>query len=131
MSSYYWLTSEEIIALHDELIKDFGGTLGILDRNLLESALARPQQLAYYQSTVNIADLAAAYGYALAKNHCFVDGNKRIALVAIAVFLLRNNCELIASEVEAVEIILDLVTGKVSQADLAIWIDSNLVNLST
>jgi death-on-curing protein len=87
--------------------------------------------LAYYQSTVNIADLAAAYGYALAKNHCFVDGNKRIALVAIAVFLLRNNCELIASEVEAVEIILDLVTGKVSQADLAIWIDSNLVNLST
>ena len=125
--NYYWLTIKEVIALHTEIIKDFGGKSGLLDKGALESTLFRPQQLAYYQSESNLCDLAPAYGYGLVKNHCFVDGNKRIAFVAIAVFLLRNGYELIATEVEAVDIMINLAQGNISQSELAFWLTHNSV----
>ncbi|MDJ0717023.1 MAG: type II toxin-antitoxin system death-on-curing family toxin [Prochloraceae cyanobacterium] len=128
--TYYWLTTKEVIALHFEIIKDYGGKSGILDEGALESTLFRPQQLAYYQSYSNLYDLTAAYGYGLVKNHCFVDGNKRIAFVVMAVFLLRNGYELIATEVEAVDIMIDLALGNITQSELALWLTNNSVRVT-
>lgn len=125
--TFYWLSVQEIIALHDEVIKDFGGSSGILNEGALESTLNRPKQLAYYEPESGICDLAAAYGYGLVKNHCFLDGNKRKALVVMAVFLLRNRYELTASEVEAVDVMVELAKGELSQAELAAWLSSNIV----
>lgn len=129
--TFYWLTIQEVIGLHTEVIKDYGGHSGILDEGALESTLYRPQQLAYYQPDSNLCDLAAAYGYDLVKNHCFVDGNKRIAFVVMAVFLLRNGYELIATEVEAVDIIIDLAQGNISQRELAFWLTHNCHNCTS
>ncbi len=126
-NTYYWLTLKEVIALHQELIKDYGGHDGILDEGALESTLFRPQQLAYYQPNSPLCDLVAAYGYGLVKNHCFVDGNKRIAFVVMAVFLLRNGYELTATEVEAVDIMINLAQGNITQSQLALWLTDNSV----
>ena len=123
--SYYWLTTKEVIALHTEIIKDYGGHPGILNGRALESTLFRPQQLAYYESDSNLCDLAAAYGYGLVKNHCFIDGNKRVAFVVMAVFLLRNGYELIATEVEAVDMMINLAQGNISQSELGFWLIHN------
>lgn len=128
--TYYWLTLKEVIALQIEVIKDYGGCSGILDEGALESTLYRPQQLAYYEPLSNICDLAAAYGYGLVKNHCFVDGNKRIGFVVMAVFLLRNKYELIATEVEAVDVMIDLAKGNISQDELACWLSRNSVAIT-
>lgn len=124
-SNPYWLTVEEVVAIHDDLIREFGGSLGVLNEGALESTLSRPKQLAYYQSESTIYELAAAYGYGLIKNHCFLDGNKRTALDVIVVFLLRNGYSLNASEVEAVEVIVKVATDKLYQIELANWIASN------
>ncbi|NJM20686.1 MAG: type II toxin-antitoxin system death-on-curing family toxin [Richelia sp. RM2_1_2] len=127
--AYYWLAIKEVIALQIEVIKDYGGCSGILDEGALESTLYRPQQLAYYEPSSNIYDLTAAYGYGLVKNHCFVDGNKRIGFVVMAVFLLRNGYELIATEIEAVDIMINLAKGNISQNELASWLTRNSVVL--
>ncbi|MEA5593443.1 type II toxin-antitoxin system death-on-curing family toxin [Rivularia sp. UHCC 0363] len=127
--TYYWLAIKEVIALQIEVIKDYGGCSGILDEGALESTLYRPQQLAYYEPLSNICDLAAAYGYGLVKNHCFVDGNKRIGFVVMAVFLLRNGYELIATELEAVDIMINLAQGNISQNELGSWLTRNSVVL--
>lgn len=125
-STFYWLTKQEVIALHDQVINDFGGSLGILNEGALESTLNRPQQLAYYEPDSAIYALTAAYGHGLVKNHCFLDGNKRTAYVVMAVFLLRNGYELIAPEVEVVEVMVDLAKGDLSQAELVTWLTSNV-----
>jgi death-on-curing protein len=129
MTTIYWLTKQEIIALHDEVVKDFGGSLGILNISLLGSAINRPQQLAYYEPDASIYSIAAAYAFGLVKNHCFVDGNKRTAFITMAVFLLRNGYELIASEVEAVEIMVDLAQGNISQTELSTWMSDRISSL--
>ena len=123
--SYRWLTKEEVIALHENAIADFGGDTGNLNEGALEATLYRPQHLQFYEPESNIFDLAAAYGYGFAKNHCFVDGNKRTAFISIAVFLFLNGYELIASEVEVVEIMVDLVNDDTSQEELAAWLSKN------
>lgn len=123
--TFYWLTTQEVVAIHDDLIQEFGGSNGLLNEGALESTLNRPKQLAYYKAESTIYDLAAAYGYGLAKNHCFIDGNKRTALDVMAVFLIRNAYELIASEVEVVEIMVDLVQDNFSQEELAVWLSKN------
>jgi len=129
-SNYYWLSKQEVIALHDEAVKDFGGSLGVLNEGALESTIMRPQQLAHYEPESNICELAAAYGYGLVKNHCFVDGNKRIAFITVDVFLIRNGYELVAPEVEAVEVMVDVAKGKLSQAELATWLTSNIEEIA-
>src|SRR3989337_1795434 len=96
-----WLSKELVLALHDRQLAEHGGSSGVRDDNLLESALARPQQLhAYGDPAPDLADLAAALGYGLARNHPFVDGNKRTAHVAYRTFLELNGAELATTDEE-------------------------------
>lgn len=115
--------------MHDALIEEHGGSYGILDAGLLASTVAKPKNLFYYGSNVNLFDLAAAYGYGFVKNHCFFDGNKRIALAAVDVFLQLNGFELMAEEDEAAEFFLRLAAGtgsaEVAQSSLSEWIAVN------
>ncbi|NEO47689.1 MAG: type II toxin-antitoxin system death-on-curing family toxin [Moorea sp. SIO4A3] len=104
-----WVPEQAVIAIHDKLILEHGGCSGLRDPNLLSSSLARPKHLFYYIDSASLFDIAAAYAFSLAKNHPFVDGNKRIALAVIDVFLRLNRYELVAVEEEAVTKINDLV----------------------
>lgn len=124
--SWYWLTVKEVIALHNRVVERYGGSSGLLNVGALESTLNRPQNLAYYEPESTICDLAAAYGHGLVKNHCFLDGNKRTAFTVMGIFLLRNGYELTVPEVEAVEVMVDLATGELSQAELAAWLTKHL-----
>ena len=119
-----WAPREAVLALHAESISRFGGSSGIRDEGLLDSALARaPNLLAY--GAPSLYELAAAYGFGIAKNHSFVDGNKRAAFLASAVFLELNGCEFIASELEVVLTFTELAAGNVSEAQLAAWLKKN------
>src|SRR5208282_4124153 len=106
-----WLTRDEVIALHDEALAEFGGRAGIRDAGLLESALARPRNLAAYGDDPSVFDLAAAYSVGIARNHPFVDGNKRMAFLAAAVFLDLNGYELTPTETEIVHVMIRLAKG--------------------
>ncbi|RUR84453.1 type II toxin-antitoxin system death-on-curing family toxin [Chlorogloeopsis fritschii PCC 9212] len=101
------------------------GTPGLIDAGLLSATLARPKHSFCYSENVTLFDLAAAYGYGLAKNHCFIDGNKRISLAVIDVFLRLNGYMLAAPEAEAVVMILGLVEETENQDTLAVWIKDN------
>jgi death-on-curing protein len=120
-----WLDARTIRAIHLELLAEHGGLPGLRDEGLLESALARPKNLMAY-GTPSLHQLAASYGFGLAKNHPFLDGNKRIALVAMAVFLDINRYELVASQPDAVNTILALAAGGLNEEQLAVWIESNM-----
>lgn len=119
-----WLSEAGIRTAHAALIVEHGGADGIRDEGLLQSALARPRNLLAYGETT-IFRLAAAYGFGIARNHPFVDGNKRAALIAIIIFLLRNGHRLVAPEAEAVVVIRDLAAGTLSEDELARWIEIN------
>jgi death-on-curing protein len=121
-----WLDRPIVEALHADQILEHGGSLGIRDEGLLESALTRPQQKWHYEPGADLATLAAAYAFGIAKNHPFVDGNKRAALVAAYTFLAINDLELEAPEPEAVNAILGTADGSRSEEDLASWIRSHL-----
>jgi death-on-curing protein len=120
-----WIESREIQAIHLTLLAQHGGSQGLRDENLLESALARPKNAFHYSDSPSLAQLAAAYGFALAKNHPFIDGNKRVALAAIGVFLDINGYDLIADQVDAVMTILKLAASEMTEAELAVWIAAN------
>jgi death-on-curing protein len=119
-----WLSKDLVIAIHDEQLRAFGGPPGIRDEGLLESALARPQNKYAYGSD-DVAELAAAYGFGLSRNHAFVDGNKRIAFLAIVTFLGLNDVDFLVPETEAVVIMLAVAAGEVSEQSLARWIRDN------
>jgi len=125
MTDWVWLDPEVLIAVHDEQLLEHGGPSGIKDRGLFESALARAQNLAAYEEP-DAAALAAAYGFGLAKNHAFVDGNKRISLIAIELFLDLNGYELDVDDAQAVLAILSVASSAFSEDDLASWIRKNL-----
>jgi len=125
MTDWVWLDPEVLIAVHDEQLLEHGGPSGIKDRGLFESALARAQNLAAYEEP-DAAALAAAYGFGLAKNHAFVDGNKRISLIAIELFLDLNGYELDVDDAQAVLAILSVASSAFSEDDLANWIRKNL-----
>jgi len=108
------------------LIAEYGGLEGPPDLNALESTLARPINRLQYDPGLSLAGLAACYGIGFTQNHCFPDGNKRIALVCIDVFLLINGFELVANEVDAAHIIWEVAAGAISEAELAAWIAANL-----
>jgi death-on-curing protein len=110
--------------MHSELIAEHGGERGLREVSLLESALARPRS-AWGYGEHRLQVLAAKYGHGLARNHPFVDGNKRVALAAIDVFLQLNGKMLSASEEETAIIILDLAAGKLDESSLASWIEEN------
>lgn len=109
------------MAVHQMLLAEHGGAPGIRDEALLESALNRPRQRFEYADDPSIFDLAASYCYGLAKNHPFVDGNKRMALTISAIFLEINGYTLGAPEPDAVVIIEELAAGNLPEADLSIW----------
>ena len=121
-----WLTRKVIDAVHAELIHDHGGSHGVRDSGLIDSALVRPQNRWAYEQGCDLAMLAAAYGFGLAKNHGFIDGNKRIALAAIALFLRLNDQKLGAAEPEAVIVMLDVASGELGEDELAAWIRSRM-----
>ena len=121
-----WLLREFIIAVHERLIAEYGGSPGLRDEGLLESALARPLHLFNYGAP-SLAQLAASYAVGIAKNHAFVDGNKRTAFVAAAVFLERNGLNLTAPEAEATVAMLRVAEGSMSEKQLARWLDRHTV----
>lgn len=125
-----WLTTADVLAVHDQLIAEHGGLDGIRDITLLESALARPQQLfAYGQSEPDIAALAAAYAFGIAKNHAFVDGNKRTSAVVTEAFLRLNGLGLTATDIEIVQTWSDLGAGLITEPELIDWLRQKTVNV--
>ena len=122
--SIRWITRDVALAAHARSLRDHGGVDGVRDEGLLASALARPQNLAAYE-TPTVFELAASLAFGLAKNHPFVDGNKRTAFLCAYVFLGLNGAELDADESEAAAIMIDLAAGEVSEAEFAIWLKAN------
>ncbi|TBW35078.1 type II toxin-antitoxin system death-on-curing family toxin [Siculibacillus lacustris] len=129
MSDVVWLTTELVIAIHGEQLQRFGGPPGLRDRGLLESALGRPMNKHAYEE-VDLADLAAAYAFGIARNHPFVDGNKRAALLALVTFLGLNEITFLVPEPEAVVAIQSLAAGTLSEEGLAAWIRDRLADVA-
>jgi death-on-curing protein len=117
-----WLSRLVLDAIHNDQLREHGGLPGIRDENVLESALARPQQKWHYVEESDLAMLAAAYGFGLVKNHPYRDGNKRIGFLAVATFLGINGYDLRATDADVVTQILALADNRVSEAELADWI---------
>ena len=126
MSEPVWINQQALKLLHSESIAEHGGADGLRDEGLFESALARPQNLHAYDGVNDVARLAASYAYGLAKNHAFVDGNKRVAFVAAGLFLYLNGYRLKADQAEAVLIVLSVAAGSFSEDELADWIRRNM-----
>ena len=124
MSEPKWLTLENVIALHAEQLAIFGGPDGIRDQGLLESAMARPINSWNY-GVSNLADLAASYAFGIAKNHPFVDGNKRAAFATMIVFLRVNNIAFAPEPSQATAVIIDLAAVDIDEEGLARWISDN------
>jgi death on curing protein len=130
-----WLNKRDIVAIHSAIMAESGGNAGILNENALASTLHKPINLDHYSDhTASLYELAAAYGYGLVKNHCFVDGNKRIALITIYTFLAINGIELIASEIDAAHYIWELAASQGTQTEdmqkLADWLQANSETIS-
>ncbi|WKA29669.1 type II toxin-antitoxin system death-on-curing family toxin [Bradyrhizobium roseum] len=119
-----WITYEQTIAIHSRQLRRFGGAPGLRGEGMLRSALERPINKWRYEQA-ELAELAAAYAYGLAKNHAFVDGNKRIAFLALRIFLLKNGVLFNPKPEHATSIILSLAAGEVSEESLARWIRDN------
>lgn len=119
-----WLERRDVEAFHAIQIAEFGGLAGLRDEGALESALARPLNLTAYGKPT-MFELAASYAFGIARNHPFVDGNKRAALVASFTFLELNGWEVVAPEADAVLAFLDLAAGKLPEKDLARWLEAH------
>jgi death-on-curing protein len=117
-----WLKREILDEIHQDQLKQHGGLSGVRDENALESALARAKNRWSYQSGGDIFDLAAAYGFGLATSHPYSDGNKRIAFLAMYVFLGLNDFDLEVSQVQVVEVILQLASGSLDESELGSWL---------
>ncbi|MHB0769928.1 type II toxin-antitoxin system death-on-curing family toxin [Bradyrhizobium sp. 5.13L] len=124
MSEPFWLTRRIVVAIHDEQLAIHGGASGLRDEGMLESALDRPRNRWSYESA-DLPELAAAYAFDIARNHPFVDGNKRTSLLALYTFLGANGIDFVVPEAEAAAIILSLAAGEVSEESLARWIRDN------
>jgi death on curing protein len=119
-----WITLEQVVAVHRRSLRRFGGAPAISDQDKLQSALERPINKWRYEQS-DMAELAAAYAFGLAKNHAFVDGNKRIAFTAMMGFLLKNGVAFDPEPAHATSIILSLAAGEVSEESLTRWIRDN------
>jgi len=117
-----WIPEAAVRAMHAELIAEHGGVEGLRDPGLLSSALARPKNRRAYGKSSSIFDLAAVYGAAMVRNHPFIDGNKRVALMVVYAFLEMNGHRLEAPEAEAAGIMLALAAGKVDEMALSAWL---------
>jgi len=125
-----WLDRLVVEAIHFDQLRLHGGLPGLRDENALESALARPRNLAAYGSDTDLAALAAAYGYGLVTSHPFSDGNKRVGFLAMYVFLDLNGLELEAEEPEVVDLIVAVAAGRMKEETLAEWLRRHLRPIS-
>jgi death-on-curing protein len=131
MKDINFIPKNVLLHFYDRLIQTYGGSYGIRDKDLLDSALKQPK--ATYEGKYlhdSIMKMAAAYGYHICNNHPFIDGNKRISLVAMDLFLQRNGFEIIASEKETYKTIIKLSSGKLSKNDLTNWLENNTAPLT-
>ncbi len=128
--SWRWIDKRALLLLHAESLAEHGGAMGMRDEGLLDSGLARPLNLAAYE-TPDVADLAAAYAFGVAKNHPFVDGNKRAAFLGAGLFLALNGYRLTASQVDATRAMLALAAGEIDEAEFARWIRDHAVPRQT
>ena len=119
-----WLTYDQLIAIHSRQLRRFGGAAGLRDDGLLRSAIERPINKWHYEQR-ELAELAAAYAFGLAKNHAFVDGNKRIAFMSMMTFLRKNGVRFAPEQAHATSMIMSLAAGEVSEESLARWIRVN------
>lgn len=126
MTNWRWLDPRLAVALHSEQIAEHGGADGLRDERLLMSALSRPKNLADYGDP-DVADLAAAYAWGLVRNHPFVDGNKRVALILCETFLAINGYELEVEDLTLTLTFLDLAAGTIDEQDLASWLRDKIV----
>lgn len=125
MSSWRWIDRQVLLLLHEESLVEHGGASGLRDEGLLDSALARPLNLALYGEP-DVADLAAAYSVGLTKNHPFVDGNKRVAFLALGLFLALNGYRLRTTQVDATLTMFSAAAGEISEQALARWIRAHI-----
>jgi death-on-curing protein len=125
MSEPFWLTRRMVIAIHDEQLSIHGGASGLRDEGMLDSALDRPKNKSAYENA-DLVELAAAYAFGIARNHPFVDGNKRTSLLALYTFLGVNGVDFVVPEAQAAAIVLSLAAGEVSEQSLVRWIRDNL-----
>ena len=122
-----WISRAVLEAIHDAQLREHGGSAGIRDEGLLDSAMNRPRNKhAYGEQDLSV--LAAAYAFGIAKNHGFVDGNKRTAFVAAALFLAINGLELAAPEPEVVDVMNRLASGKLTEAAFAAWVLAHMAS---
>jgi death-on-curing protein len=117
-----WLDQRVVLLLHSESLAEHGGSSGMRDQGLCESALARPRNLFAHEPDADIAQLAAAYGFGLARNHAFVDGNKRIAFIAVTLFLRLNGFRLVSEHVDKIRTMINVAAEKIQEAEFADWI---------
>jgi len=120
-----WISLKEVLVIHERQLARFGGAAGIRDQGMLESALSRPVNKWEYERA-DIVDLAAAYAFGIARNHPFVDGNKRVAFLAMATFLRLNGLRLAPSQEAATAAMLALASGEIDEAGFARWIIDNV-----
>jgi len=125
MNEWQWVNRRVLMLLHDESLAEHGGSSGLQDEGLLESALARPLNLALYESP-DAARLAASYGVGLARNHAFVDGNKPVAFLAVGLFLARNGYRLKATQVDATLTMLGVAAGEIDELEFAAWLRDHI-----
>jgi death on curing protein len=120
MTDWKWVSRDAALAAHLELLAEHGGAEGLRDEGMFESAMARPQNLSVYGEP-DAAALAASYAFGIARNHPFVDGNKRTALVVSELFLAKNGLGLNSTDAETLAVFLDLAAGELSDEELADW----------
>lgn len=126
MTEPRWLPKDLVLAIHNRQLAEHGGAPGVRDEGLLESALARPRNAFAYGES-DAAALAGAYVFGIARNHAFVDGNKRTAFVACELFLAANGYELVAPDEECLAMMLSLADGEIGEAEFAAWLRENVV----
>jgi death-on-curing protein len=122
-----WIREVEALAMHDQQLALFGGSSGVRDLGLLQSALAKPRNIwAYAEIRPTLARLSAAYSFGISSNHPFLDGNKRTAFMVAATFLIVNGWEVVGSQEDVVTVMLGVAAGEVNEDQLAAWFETNI-----
>ena len=124
MNEPEWVLRETVLMLHEQSLAEHGGSAGIRDEGLLDSAMGKPQNVWAYGKP-NLFDLAASYAFGLVKNHPFIDGNKRTGFVVAVLFLELNGCQFHATEVDAAVCTLALAAGEMTESDYSTWLQAN------
>lgn len=129
MRDWIWLDREVMLAVHDEQLAEHGGISGVRDMSLFDSAMAKPLDVVAYGEP-SAAKLAASYGYGVARNHPFLDGNKRTAFVAAELFLMLNGFRLAAADTQCVLTLLDVASGQITEEAFSAWIEANMASIN-